>query len=368
MNFHYEENLSANPFFTKIMESHNALVNEVGTSNWIILIPKRAQITDQCLKSNEFLLSHVLLPSDDLPKTHFTNLVGVDVTIDDKFIKIDKNRSSLILFEEMFYTKDLQKFKILCIETPLCQKFIQKSMTSSNTLVQNLTEAIELISKQGGNGLKRIDSHISNFTLRIQKASDYEKLKTNVKLLYEYCVNLICHKRKNLDPFHTMNLKIAVEIYLMESVYEKVFDAICIKHSEENQKFNKILRKMSEIEIEDLNISQEPTRKTVENLKGIKLELSKLSNCKYSLDKLYCFKNVIDAISRINEKLLTVDELLPLLVFAIIKTNFYHWIPTLIFIKDFNLSQILSPENQSAGSVIFYILTTLEGEKNLFGI
>ena len=366
MNFHYEENLQVNPFFIKIMESHNALINEVGSSNWLILIPKRAQITEECLKSNEFLLSHVLLPSDDLPKTHFTSLIGEDVIIDDKFIRPKNKRTlkSLILFEEMFYTKDMQKFKILCIETPLCEKFVQKC-AKTNSLVQNVAESVELLKQHSllkGGGLRKIDNAISNFTLRIQKASDYEKLKKNVKLLYEYCVNLFCHKRnKNLDPFVTMNLKIAIEYYLMDVIYDKIFDAVSIEHTEENQKFNKILRKLSGITIDDLNISNEPSPKITENLNLMKIELSKISICKNSMDKLYCIKNVIDKISSSNgEKLMTVDEILPVLVFAIIKTNYFHWIPTLIFIKEFNLSQILGPENQSAGSVIFYILTTLE--------
>lgn len=364
MNFHYEEDLQANPFFNKIMESHNALVNEVGTSNWIILIPKRAQISDECLKSNEFLLSHVLLPSDDLPKTHFTSLIGADVTIDDKFLRLKhEKRSSLILFEEMFYTKDLQKFKILCIDTPLCPKFIQ-NCSSTSKLVQNVKESVELITQNcpAKAGMRKIDNAISNFTLRIQKASDYARIKTNVKLLYEYCVNLICHKRnKNLDPFLSMNLKIAIEYYLMEALYEKIFDAISVQHAEENQKFNKTLRNLSDITIEDLNITKQPSPKLSENLNLMRIELLKIGNCKCALDKLYCIKNVIDAIATCNgDKLMAVDELLPVLVFAMIKTNYFHWIPTLIFIKEFDMSQMLSPENQSAGSVIFYILTTLE--------
>lgn len=38
MDFTYEENLEDNPFFVKIIERHNALVSEVGSSNWIILV------------------------------------------------------------------------------------------------------------------------------------------------------------------------------------------------------------------------------------------------------------------------------------------------------------------------------------------
>ncbi|CRK97536.1 CLUMA_CG010924, isoform A [Clunio marinus] len=362
----YEENLNSNPFFTKLMESHNALVNEVGSSNWTILIPRRAQITDECLKSNEFLLSHVLLPSEDLPRTHFTNLLGMDVTIIDNFVRIkekDQTISSLILFEEIFYTKELQKFKILCINIPLCLKFIQ-NVSNSKELVKNLSEAIELLQQNTSakNEKRKIDNAISNFTLRIQKASDYVKLTANIKLLYDYCVNLMTNKRnKNFDPYTAMNLKIALEYYLMDCVYNKIFDAISIHYSEESQKFNKILRKLNEISIEDLRNIKEPSSKINENLNIMKIELLKIDSCKTSVDKLHCFKNVMDAVSLCsNSKLLTTDEMLPILVYAIVKTKYFHWIPTLIFIKEFNLSQILGAENQSAGSMIFYVLTTLE--------
>lgn len=363
MNFDYEENLSTNPFFMKIMESHNSLVNEVGNSNWLIIIPKRSVLTDECLKSNEFLLSHVLLPSDDLPKTHFTNLIGIDVTIDDKFLKIKhENRKSLILFEEVFYTKDMQKFKILCVDTSLCKKFAQKS-EKPNNLVQNLSEAVTLIkqcSSLKGGSMRKIDNAISNFMQRTQKASDYSKLKTNAKLLYDYCFNLICNKKSKIDPVLAMNLKVALEYYLMNSIYDRLFDPICLHHSEESQKFNKILRKLSDITVNDLNITKQPSP-SVDDLNLLRIELSKIGETKCSLDKLYCIKNVIDTISTCNSsELMSVDELLPLLVFAMIKTSYHHWIPTLIFIKEFNLSQMLCPENQSAGSVIFYILTTLE--------
>jgi ankyrin repeat domain-containing protein 27 len=346
------------------MENHGSLINEVGSSNWIILVPKISQITTECCNDHEFLLSHVLVGSEDLPKTHFTNLIGVDVTINDRHIRVkdSNNLRSLILFEEMFYTKEMQKFKILCIETPLCQKFIQKCASTSK-LVQNVAESIELLRACGDKSMRKIDNAISNFTSRIQKASDYMKLKTNVKLLFEYCVNLISNKRnKNIDPFLLMNLKIAIEYYLMEAVYDKLFDAISTQQAEENQKFNKILRKLSDITIEDLNITKEPSPKITENLNIMRIELVKISGCKSSLDKLYCIKNVIDAMSSCKEddKLMATDELLPALVFVIIKTNFFQWIPTLVFIKEFNLSQMLSPENQSAGSVMFYILTTLE--------
>jgi ankyrin repeat domain-containing protein 27 len=361
MNFNYEENLQENPFWKKIMEDHNALMNEVGLNNWIILIPQKSQISDAALKSPEFLLSHVLAPSDDLPKTHFTNLIGDDVVIVDDSVKIKDERKQAIdtkvLFEEMYYTHDMQKIKIICIDIPLCRKFI-KHHNSSTKIVQNLTESLELLTLHcSAKGNKRkIENAISNFVARSQKASDYDKLKTNIKLLYDYCVNLISNRSKNIDdPFLTMNLKIAIEYILMDAIYEKVFGSLCLKYSEENQKFNKIIGKLRDICVDDLNMESLET----ESLKLMKIEVTKIANCRCSIDKLECMKGVIDTIStKSGKKLMTVDELLPILVYLVIKSNYYQWIPTLIFVQEFNLSQILASENQS--SLISFVLTTFE--------
>lgn len=361
MNFNYEENLQENPFFMKVMEDHHSLLESVGSNNWIILIPQKSQISDVCLKSPEFLLSHVLAPSDDLPKTHFTNLIGDDVVIVDNTVKIKDEKKQVvdtqILFEEMYYTRDMQKIKILCIDIPLCRKFIKHS-NSSMKVVQNLSESIELLTLHcSSKGNKRkIENAISNFVARSQKASDYEKLKTNIKLLYDYCVNLINNRNKGSDdPFLTMNLKIAVEYILMDAIYEKVFDSICLKYSDENQKFNKIIGKLRDISVDDMSMEKLET----EALKLMKIEVAKIANCRCSIDKVECMRGVIDTISlKSGKKLMTVDELLPILVYLVIKSNYFQWIPSLIFVQEFNLSQILSSENQS--SLISFVLTTFE--------
>lgn len=360
MMISYEEDLQTNPFYMKLMEK-SSLLHEITINNWIVAVPKRVMINDKCLSSHEFLLAHVLLPSDELPKTHFYNMIGDEVIINGKFIKLksDASRSFKILFEEFFYTKDHQKFKLLCLDTPLCTQFASNGSSTSSQIVNNVQESWQLVQEIGKKQVERkVSNAIKNFHLRINKLSDYTKIESNLKLLYEYCVNLVCkRKMKEADPFTYMNLKIAIEYILMDAAYEKIFDMISIETCEESQKFNKFLRKMSNISLDDMKI---PPAITSERLNPVKLELLKISNSKCALEKLACIKNVIDGISTLSEKKMTItDEMLPILVYLVIKANYFHWIPTLKFIKEFNLSQVVSPENQSASGLL-YILTTLE--------
>lgn len=360
----YEENLQTNPLYMKLIEKFE-LLNEICLNNWICLIPKRTTITEQCLQSHEFLLGHVITPSFELPKTHFINMIGEEIIINHQYIKIksEPTRKILILFEEIFYTKELQKFKLLCIDSPVLSKFISKEINSNHHhIVRNLQESIELIQEYGKKQVERkISNAIKNFTARIQTTSDYEKIETNLKLLYEYCVNLTCKSSRKLkedDPYLYINLKIAIEYILMDKAYEKIFDSISIQSIDESQKFNRQLRKLSNISLDDLNISKHITN---ERLTSLKFELLKIDTYKCALDKLTCVKSVIDGISTLSEKkLIVTDEMLPILVYLVIKTNYHHWIPTLKFIKESNLSQVLSPESQSSGNALLYILTTLE--------
>lgn len=360
----YEENLQTNPLWLKLFEKLE-LLREICNNSWICLIPKRTAITERCLQSHEFLLAHVITPSLEMPKTHFISMIGEEVSISGSSVKLKSEpaRQITILFEEIFYTRDLQKCKLLCIDTPIISKFASKeSPLTNHHIVRNLQESIELIQEHGKKQVERkISNAIKNFSMRIQSTSDYEKIVTNLKLLYEYCVNITCRssrKLKEQDPFLYTNLKIAIEYILLDCAYEKIFDAIAIQSIDESQKFNKTLRKLSNISLDDLSIS-----KLIKNERftSLKLELLKIGTYKCALDKLSCVKTVIEGISALSEKKLTVtDEMLPILVYLVIKTNYFHWIPTLKFIKELNLSQMLNPEDQSSGSAFLYILTTLE--------
>ncbi|KAG5682489.1 hypothetical protein PVAND_011840 [Polypedilum vanderplanki] len=364
ISINYEEDLQKNPLYLTLMQK-SSLLQEICINNWIFALPRKSSYSEESLKNHEFILSHILSPSEELPKTHFINLIGDEVVINEQSIKMknDKIHQCVILFEEFYFTKDLQKFKIMCIDMPLNKKFGKRSM-SSNSTVKNVQESIEFIHQNCSRQIERkIQNAIKNFNLRMQKVFDYKQLQINIKLLYDYCINIASNRKIKDDQFLFLNVKIAIEYIVMDAVYEKIFDAITIENSEKNIEFNKILRKLSNITLNDLNLSHLPevTSQVNENINVLRIELLKIDKSKCAFDKLSCIKNVIDIISLYNDnKLTATDELLPMLVYIIIKSNYFYFISTLIFIKEFNLSQILNSEAHSVGSAFVYILTTIE--------
>lgn len=360
----FDELLADNPFFIKLQNIHNILLDTAALENWIICIPRKIFINSASLNSHEFLLSHILIPYEDCPKTHFTSLNGDQVILDGKNIKLKagpKKIETEILFEEVFYSKEMLKYKIYCIGSPLNLEFIDLiniSEATPTTIVKNLTEAYNLISKHTKSKqiFKKIDFTISNFIQRSQtNNSSSNKLQVNVKLLYDYCLNILLRRKgQQNDTFEKMNLKIALEYYLFERIYEKVFDDICIRNSEDNVKFNKLLRKLDAITPTDLNIAPD----LLDNFGLMKSELNKLESTKTALDKLNCIKNAIDVVSkRFNNKTMTsLDEILPIFVYTIIKSGRYDWMNQLKFIKDYDMALVLEQEHCGMS----YIATTFE--------
>lgn len=367
----FDELLADNPFFIKLQNIHNILLDTAALENWIICIPRKIFINAESLNSHEFLLSHILIPYEDCPKTHFTSLNGDQVMIDGIKIKLKAGSTKIeteILFEEIFYSKEMLKYKIYCIGTPLNLEFVDHkniSQATPTTIVKNLAEAYNLISKHTKSKqiFRKIDFTISNFMQRSQTNNSSSKLQVNVKLLYDYCLNiLIRRKGQKTDTFEKMNLKIALEYYLFETIYDKVFDDISIRNSEENVKFNKLLRKLEAITPADLNIAPD----LLENCGLMKNELNKLETAKTSLDKLNCIKNAIDAVSKRynNKKMTTLDEILPIFVYTIIKSGRYDWMNQIKFIKDYDMALVLEQEHCGMSylattfeAVLFYIQT-----------
>ncbi|CAO1408245.1 unnamed protein product [Diamesa serratosioi] len=367
----FDELLADNPFFNKLQNIHNILLETAALENWIICIPRKIFINTESLNSHEFLLSHILIPNEDCPKTHFTSLNSDPVRLDGKKIKLkagSKKIETEILFEEIFYSKEMLKYKVYCIGTPLNLEFIDQiniSQATPTTIVKNFTEAYNLISKHAKSKqiFKKIDFTISNFIQRSQNNNSSSKLQVNVKLLYDYCLNILLRRRgQQNDTFEKMNLKIALEYYLFETIYEKVFDDISIRNSEENVKFNKLLRKLEAITPADLNISPD----LLANFGMMKSELNKLESAKTTLDKLNCIKNAIDAVSKRfnNNKSTSLDDILPIFVYTIIKSGRYDWMNQLKFIKEYDMALVLEQEHCGMSylattfeAVLFYIQT-----------
>lgn len=398
MNLQYDENLSQNKFLKQLQVDHPILLETAPLENWIICIPRSGNIHDEKLKEPEYLLSHILISNED-PKSgkseiFFTNLVGNNLKLFNKTIYISDHSGDwstfvTILFEEIFYTKDASmKYKVWCIDGPLCteidnQKLFGNEKTETNYLhsINCLKDAVDLIWAETRSKyvVKKIDHTIQICIKAISKKLDSMSLgdlRIDVRGLVQHCLEiLLCNKKLKKkcdnDSFFHKTIELAIETYTINLIYSFLFNNITILSIEENQNFNKILKSLSEITLTHFHVDPE--------LNGIipyvKIELAKIGNYTNVLDKINCLKRALNAISSSQlknhkvKKNISVDEILPIFVFAIIKSGGTHWITNLIFLKEFNFFN--SELNNEIGAESF-LITTLEAAilfiKNEIGV
>uniref|UniRef100_A0A336M3E4 CSON011377 protein n=1 Tax=Culicoides sonorensis TaxID=179676 RepID=A0A336M3E4_CULSO len=371
MEIQYDENLSANPFFKKIRQDHSQLIQLASMQNLVICVPRNGSIKSNQPLDEQLLMTHVLVPNEELPESHFNsaNDLGKMVLTQSKKILFENNEGGKIeaniLFEEVFYTKDMMRYKVWCIDRPFSgdmntnEKIERngKSTESPSDLfyVQNLSDAVQLIwtEVQSKQILRKIDTSIANFRKnnRTFGNTDLQKLKNNTHLLYNHCVDVLLLNRRlkercRNDAFLLKNLKIAVEQYMINALYSHLFDAITLCTTEQNEKFNRMIRNLSEIQLSEFKLDP----RLFDYIPSMKLELIKIDSHTTVLDKLNCLKRAINTISEKynknteNGKILTTDDVIPVLIFVIIKSGMTHWMTNLYFLKEFSFTDLTGNE------------------------
>lgn len=399
MNIQYDENLSQNKFLKQLRQDHAFLLNETAPlENWIITVPRSGNIHEEKLKEPEYLLSHILIENEeasDRSDTFFTNLVGNNLKLCDKRIYISDNSGDdwstfvTILFEEMFYTKNALKYKVWCIDGSLCTKIDdQKILVNENSetnlhSINCLKDAEDVIWAECRSKylLKKMDLSIHDFTKAISKKIDtmsIQDLKIDTKDLVQNCFEILLLNKKlqkncSKDAFFQKTIQLATETYTINLVYSFLFNAITICTLEENQNFNKILKNFSEIRLTHFQVDAELSK----IIPYVKIELSKIGNYTNVLEKTNCLKRALNAISSSqlkNQKIkrnISIDEILNIFVFAIIKSGGTHWITNLIFLKEFIFFN-LEINNEEVRGTECFLTTTLEAAilfiKNEIGI
>lgn len=276
----YDEDLSQNKFFRKLQSEHKILIDTAPLENWIVCVPRSATVTKENVADTDYLLAHILIPHDEVPE-QYTNLLGVDIKqIDGKLCS--RGFSSRILFEELFYTKGLVKYKVWCIESSLmpgsggddsCDggaSFNGAGATEEPAgllIVRDLNDAVDIIWKETNSKtvFRKIENICSSFMKNTTHASlaggltatsspekTIERLRGSVDILLNHCYKKLMyqkrlHEKCSMDPHFAKIFRIALETYVMSLLYGWIFDAISVSYGEHSEQFNKTLRNLADV-------------------------------------------------------------------------------------------------------------------------
>ncbi|KAJ9574849.1 hypothetical protein L9F63_007974 [Diploptera punctata] len=374
----YDEDLNENSFFQILQTDHNELYQKATTEGWIICVPRTGSLPKYTLSDEDFF-SHILIPSDELPESHFRTLNDREVKICNRLITVERNDisqpySTHILFEETFYTSELSKYKVLCVENPLERHQDTSGQTDESKLVivQGLRDCIDFLWTESGGKevLEKMEEAINNF-LTVNKILEFEPLQTQkdvVGALYTLCLQITLKdprlkEKSKIDKHFLENIKVSVETYMHHGIYEKLFKGITACTACDDAYLNKVMRNLSDIQLRDLEVRLD----LYDAIPYARRELVRIKGFSTVLGKIGCLKRMISSISKSNrsadgnsvsmiQNAIAADDLLPVIVFLVIKTGLPNWTAHLTYLKEFRFSSC----NTCQVDEFSFLITTLE--------
>lgn len=313
MEIQYDEDLSLNKFFQKVQCDHKILIETAPLENWIICVPRSGVLKPEHRDNTDFLLAHILVPHDEIDE-HYTNLLGHDVKQINKTL-LTPTHESMILFEEIFYTRGLFKYIVWCVDSPLlCTEKNQLDENEKSPkglfIISGLTDAVALIWNETKSKaiLKKIENICCTFMKNTNCTSNLlidpnlfvnddnnfsrhqknlNRIKTSVEILLNYCYKKLLiqkslHEKCIRDLHFQRVFKIALETYVMDILYRWLFDAVTLCYANLNEEFNRIVRNLSDMNLKDFNIDTNQ----LDVIGCVRVELLKINNVTTPIEKM----------------------------------------------------------------------------------
>lgn len=383
---HYDEDLFENVFFQSLQKNYPQLFDQATSLRWMIAVP-RCNVLENMKFELEDFENHILMPVDDRPTVFHTvnrketSIKSSAITTGEGF---EKKKTVAILFEETFFNKNDESYRVLCVSQPLvggtdsfvdCNDVTDKSAFG----LYSYNDCCELLWGNTRNVKMKmmLKATVDNFLKTLNKPTTefmLDSLLSTVVLLFTKSIKVVLKdpvlKRNaaaNLETRH--NISIALETYILHNIYRVLFRRICTCVAADDEKLNKITRGFTGLQLKQLDVRL----KFCQNVPRARKELSNLSRLMSPMGKLNCLQRVMtilvygtavlsnkddicDQMDGNNHDVISFcsDDLLPILVFMVIKTEIPNWWAQWTFMKRFHLAK------KNLSDELEFYLSTLE--------
>ncbi|KAL5021255.1 hypothetical protein ScPMuIL_000410 [Solemya velum] len=349
----YDEDLFDNPFFVTLQTNYAKLYEEAMVNRSILCIPRYSRVVKWKVSKAE-VEDYILTARSS---GDFITVSGKDLKIEDGFIHLSKafgkERKVAILFEETFYNNSDESYRVLCVSDLFNKKDTGEEKDAPiPRCPTSYEECVDML--WGHHGGSRLEEQFKKAVVSYRRAYnkiEWESLRNVVDAAsaqFTKSMQLILkdptfkktarHSQSTMD-----NLKIAVETCLMNATHTEVFRAITANTTTDDAEINKMTRNLVEVCLTDIGVRPEFN----ENIPAARKELSQLNRFSTPLGRLFCFKRAISNLSRPLKNssgkdeaiAMTTDDLLPILIYLIIKTDIPNWMANLVYMKDFHFAK-----------------------------
>ncbi|KAI8519735.1 Ankyrin repeat domain-containing protein 27, partial [Branchiostoma belcheri] len=356
----YDEDLGENVFFQNLRTKHAQLYEEAAFNRWMVCVPRQGTASRHQQNKEDFE-NHILRPEVQVKGNTITTVKG-----------FKELRNVLVLFEETYYNSSDQSYRVLCLDQFLegRTESVQEPLLVS---LQSLDDCTEYLWGRHGNHRTRrqVDQRVQHFIGSYHQLEGVSLRHTMdaantlfVRAMQTALKDNNMGKIAKQSTIHMDNLKIAMETYVMHGVFNKVFNTISTFTAAQDAALNKVTRNLADVQLRDLGVRKE----FWQSVPRARRELHGLNRFCSPLEKLLCVKRAITAITRPSplhkrkeSVTMSSDDLLPILVYLVIKADIPNWLANLRYLHNFRFSR---PANDAFGFYLASLEAAIEHVKS----
>lgn len=378
------ENVQNNLMMNLILNKYTDLLDTLFQNECILCLPVKTlfQKTDENLITEDFISSYVLklTPSEFKYETLNNKSVIINGSIISTSEGFSKRNSAQILFEND-YTNDTQGFSrtftIYFIDSFLVDLKRQNNVGSNNDLYRSISlnqgiNVIGVLPDEKKNTLKLFTERTMDKIM--QHLFSIESIKTEIENLFNLTKNMIEGQSANAlaeliekTGISTDSLIKNIEQHVHEETYDIVFFKICSLKNKEDTDLTNAIASVQYIDLPQIGLSYDLADNLDRAIKHFKL----ISTLRTPMEKIKCLTNSIRILmsqpiylntdSLFNDKkekdepvVLSADQLIPLVLLLVLRSNVLNLVSNLCYMKDFSMTIDVNHGEQG------FALSTLE--------
>lgn len=210
------------------------------------------------------------------------------------------------------------------------------------SVITNLQEAVNFLRMElvEAGLYSDFEAKIRDF-LYTNKDLDCKLVQTQrdlVYALYVECLGTLLESAASRDKTgsrqYQWNVRVSLETYILYALRHVLLKSLSASTAAEDANLNKIVRNLGDVELNDLRVHSDLQSR----VHGGRSELSRLDCLVTVLGKIECLRRTVNYVSRGASSVVSSDDLLPMLIFLVIKVGLPNWTAQLAFMRQFRFS------------------------------
>eukprot|EP00039_Didymoeca_costata_P029083 m.23220 g.23220 ORF g.23220 m.23220 type:complete len:482 (+) comp7475_c0_seq1:256-1701(+) len=346
-----EEDLEDNPFFIALSQKFVKFYNQAQDARCLVCVPSTDALQSVSNITQQMVETHVFKPSPYF-QGQFVSFAGKERAINVNGNKIEctqgfTHRDEVeILFEELFYNGRYESFRVVCVDRILNTK-AQDSKKSTATVNSGQMTQDELknflFTHATPEQLQGLDSDITAFNSSYVIVPGYiSDVQTKLQTICESMVQRLELSSDTDVP--KAAFEIAVETYVLDRTFDKVFPAVLLDYKIESKIWKRIVNDNEKVTGAQLGV-----QKAFDcSLERAVLCLQGLPTMRAPSQMHICLKATVETITslvtahlkrqRKGDIAIATDDLIPLLALVLVQARIENFPAYLSFMEKFGVS------------------------------